>query len=163
MTTQHTTSSLHLPHVGLFHPRPCLAMRPHWQLSTLLFSPQIQDQLPNSSSPCAVWWNTCGTSSPPAPAIRRLWGLGMSLEGDKIRVCRNIGDSWLVGWCCYSGIFQESWKHGLLGLGFRKGQLTVRVWVPQLPRDPAWHCHTSATSAHTTICLTYPVSLVPTK
>lgn len=157
MTTQHTTSSLHLPHVGLVHPRPC------WDLTDSFlpyFSAHRSKISCQTAAPhVAMWWNICGTSSPPAPAIRRLWSLGTSLEGDKIRVCRNIGDSWLVGWCCYSGIFQESWKHGLLGLGFRKGQLTVRVWVPQLPREPVRHCYTSATSAHTT----YPVSLVPTK
>lgn len=52
MTTQHTTGPLHLPNIGLVHPSPRLAMRPHWQLSALLLSPQIHNLLAKSSSPC---------------------------------------------------------------------------------------------------------------
>lgn len=52
MTTQHTTGPLHLPNIGLVHPSPCLAMRPHQQLSAPLLSPQIHNLLAKSSSPC---------------------------------------------------------------------------------------------------------------
>lgn len=77
MTTQRMTSPLHLLNAGLVHPSPCLAMRPHWQLSMLLLSPQIQNLLPKSSSPCCIVVEDMWHIISPASVIRRL---GQKLE-----------------------------------------------------------------------------------